>query len=139
MSNRRFRHGFTLIELIVVVGIIALLIAMLLPAMSRAREQAKVVQCASNLRQVANAMHMYLNDSRQMVFWRGAILGKDGMDWYVYGGQETGNAYQGPQGNFFNQWIPRPLNKYVMNNLRAFRCPSDSDPAPWVPEGVPSF
>jgi len=139
VSTRSPRFGFTLIELLVVVGIIALLLAMLLPAMSRAREQAKVVQCASNLRQVANAFHMYLEDSRQTVFWRSADLGRDGMDWYVYGGQGTGNVYQGAQGNFFNQWIPRPLNKYVMRNLSTFRCPADYAPAPWVPEGVSHY
>jgi len=45
------RHGFTLIELLVVVAIIAVLIAMLLPMLNKARESAKRVQCASNLRQ----------------------------------------------------------------------------------------
>lgn len=60
----RRHRAFTLVELLVVVAIIALLIAMLLPALSRAREQAKRVSCASNLRQNGLALLMYANDNK---------------------------------------------------------------------------
>src|SRR5687767_4314902 len=56
------RRAFTMVELLVVVGVIALLIAMLMPALRRARQQAQAVQCASNLRQVHSAFAMYANE-----------------------------------------------------------------------------
>jgi prepilin-type N-terminal cleavage/methylation domain-containing protein/prepilin-type processing-associated H-X9-DG protein len=73
------KRGFTLIELLVVCAIIAVLVAILLPALSRAREAAKAVQCASNLRQIGQGQFLYAHD------WKGWIVTR----WVDTGGAIT--------------------------------------------------
>ncbi len=112
MRHRRFRDkpGFTLIELLVVISVVALLIALLLPALNLAQEAARRVTCASNQRQLALALHGYAADSDGLLPGRGGydngtvpnfMIEDEGdfTDAMVYGGYATAeDAYYCPSG-----------------------------------------
>ena len=65
----RKSRGFTLVELLVVIGIIALLISILLPALQKARQQANQVKCQSNMRQIMIACLMYVSENKDQIPW----------------------------------------------------------------------
>src|SRR5687768_7696817 len=64
MSKRSRLHGFTLVELLVVIGLISILIALLLPVIAKAKSAANATACLSNLRQMATAWTMYVSENR---------------------------------------------------------------------------
>lgn len=126
MFKKTEKSNFSLIELMVVISIIAILAGMLLPALQTAREKAKTSSCANNLANINKAFVMYVTDYDGRIFW-GVDPGDSHyyMERYVYGGRSTGNKYSSSQGDLFNHYVPRPLNSYVSDNIKIFKCPKD--------------
>ena len=79
-SSRGRRIGFTLVELLVVIGIIALLISILIPVLGRARDQANKTACLSNIRQIGIAFRMYALNNKDWCPWGARLDNPGGAD-----------------------------------------------------------
>jgi prepilin-type N-terminal cleavage/methylation domain-containing protein/prepilin-type processing-associated H-X9-DG protein len=140
MSARDTRRAFTLVELLVVIGIIAVLISILLPTLGKVRRQANTLQCSSNMRQVAMALIMYIHDNKGRFpsagippipayprgWWWPNELVRQG-----YVKTASINVYKKPNSN--------PATDKKFNRANPFRCPEgvdeDYSQAPGFPQG----
>jgi prepilin-type N-terminal cleavage/methylation domain-containing protein/prepilin-type processing-associated H-X9-DG protein len=127
------RCAFTLVELLVVIGIISVLISILLPTLAGARKNAQKVQCLSNLRQIGMAFQTYAADNKGSYPVASAwnVMGKVGTQRLggspYYDDQNGSTGWVGDRNistSAYNDGI-RPLNKYLVNK-EVVHCPADS-------------
>jgi prepilin-type N-terminal cleavage/methylation domain-containing protein len=109
-GNRKI--GFTLIELLVVITIISLLIGIVLPSLSQAREQSKKAVCLANLRSIGQGIHEYLNEHGDRYFFAASF---PSVEHEV--AQTEGRKEYPP--------LPEALKNQLKGGAEAFRCPSD--------------
>jgi prepilin-type N-terminal cleavage/methylation domain-containing protein len=122
--GRDYRSAFTLVELLVVIGIIAVLVGILLPTLGRAREAAQRTKCLANLRSIGQMAHMYANENDGFV-----PLGFDsrsvGINYVLFMADRSG---QQPAGGFYYQTMGLAVQQYKISEGEMFYCPSATDP-----------
>ena len=124
LGLKRF-GAFTLIELLVVIAIIAILAAMLLPALTKAKVNATMASCKSNVKDFGNALHMYLGDSKEKIpFTRLQFETGQHLSWDELLQSYLGLQYTMAQSRWRRDW--NPGNGGVPKQTeKAFLCPAD--------------
>jgi len=122
------RGGFTLVELLVVIGIIAILMSILIPTLRGVRRQAYVVQCSSNMKQLATAMLMYIQDNkgRFPAAEFSTIAGHYPQGWWWPNELVKQNYIKQPGLNVYKK-TPSAQTEKVFNRNNVFRCPEGID------------
>jgi prepilin-type N-terminal cleavage/methylation domain-containing protein/prepilin-type processing-associated H-X9-DG protein len=121
------RKGFTLVELLVVIGIIALLLSILLPSLNKAREQAKQVKCLNNLRQIGIALIMYADGNKGKFPWGARYDIPQTGDW-IYWEPKIFAGVKPPGRNVVgleNSALAPYMSSNRVLSPDFFRCPSD--------------
>lgn len=131
-SRGRTQHAFTLVELLVVIGIIALLIGILLPALNKSKEAARIVACSSQMRQIGLAMEMYCTEFKGT--YPPAVFADD---WRTQTGNYSRDKTVGFDGLLRRYLGRKDLDAKDIANLPIFTCPSDDSPRfTYLPKGA---